>query len=94
MEQKLLQFSQISIDDFMGMIDEKFNQSMKKLTGGLTTEKDSTTPLTRTDTAKMLKVSLTTLHNWAKQGVLIPKKIGKRVYYDRKEVLSKLEIET
>lgn len=37
--------------------------------------------LTRKETAKLLKVDISTLHNWHKQKILIPKQIGRRIYY-------------
>lgn len=48
--------------------------------------KEPTTYLSRQETADLLKVDLSTLWNWQKKGILIPKGIGNRVLYDRKEV--------
>jgi len=42
--------------------------------------------LTRQEVAQMLKVDLSTLHNWHKKGKLIPYALGGRVYYKRVEV--------
>ncbi|MCD9621881.1 helix-turn-helix domain-containing protein [Tenacibaculum maritimum] len=44
--------------------------------------------LTRQETADLLKVDLSTIHNWTKQSKLIAYSIGKRVYYKRSEVES------
>ena len=46
--------------------------------------------LTRTEVSTMLKCNLATVHNWTKQGKLIPYGIGNRVYYKRHEVESVL----
>lgn len=46
--------------------------------------------LTREQTAKLLKVSVTSLHNWAKKEILMPKKIGRRIYYFKSEVYEKI----
>ncbi|MCK8493145.1 helix-turn-helix domain-containing protein [Spirosoma sp. RP8] len=52
--------------------------------------------LTRRQTAQALQVSLTTLHDWAKDtderaAVLVPLKINGRVRYRRSEVLAALK---
>ncbi len=46
--------------------------------------------LTRDETAKLLKVSFTSLFHWAKKEILIPKKLGRRVYYLKSEVYERL----
>lgn len=46
---------------------------------------------TREETAKLLDVSLTTLFHWNNQGILKTKKMGKRVYYSKSDVLSQLD---
>lgn len=48
--------------------------------------KEPTEYLTRNEVAKMLKIDLSTVHNWSKSGKLKPYGIGNRVYYKRKEV--------
>ena len=47
--------------------------------------------LTRKETAKLLKVSLVTLHNWNKSGVLKPHYIGNKVLYKLDEVKQTVE---
>ena len=42
--------------------------------------------LTREETAKYLKISLTTLWHWSKKGILPSYGIGNRVFYKRSEV--------
>lgn len=42
--------------------------------------------LTRNDVAEMLKIDLSSVHNWTKRGILQSYQIGGRVYYKRKEV--------
>lgn len=46
--------------------------------------------LTREETAEYLKISLTTLWNWSKIGILCSYRIGNRVYYKRSEVEDRL----
>jgi excisionase family DNA binding protein len=47
--------------------------------------------LTRAEVAKMLKVDLSTIHLWSKNGRLKRYGIGKRVYYKRSEIEKELE---
>ncbi len=46
--------------------------------------------LTREETAKYLKISLTTLWHWSKKGILPSHGIGNRVYYKRSEIKAKI----
>jgi len=48
--------------------------------------KQPTVYLTRNEVAKMLKINLSTVHNWTKKGVLTGYYIQGRVYYKRAEV--------
>jgi excisionase family DNA binding protein len=42
--------------------------------------------LTRMETAKLLKISLTTVHEWANIKILKAYKVGNRTYFSRKEI--------
>ena len=42
--------------------------------------------LTRNEVAQLLKVDLSTIHNWCKKGKLIPFGIGARVYFKRTDI--------
>ena len=42
--------------------------------------------LTRQEVSKMLKVDLSTVHNWTKKDILKASQCGGRVYYKRTEV--------
>ena len=42
--------------------------------------------LTRVEVAKMLKIDLSSVHNWTKKGILTSYQIGGRVYYKRSEI--------
>jgi len=50
--------------------------------------KSPTEFLTRRETADLLKVDLSTIHNWTKKGRLKPYGLGGKVYYKRGEVES------
>lgn len=42
--------------------------------------------LTRMEVAKLLKISLTTVHDWQNKKILKAYKVGNRTYFSRKEV--------
>lgn len=42
--------------------------------------------LTRVEIAEMLKIDLSSVHNWTKKGILTSYQIGGRVYYKRNEI--------
>lgn len=48
--------------------------------------KTPTEYLTRAEVAKMLKIDLSSVHNWGKSGKLIRHAIGNRIYFKRSEV--------
>lgn len=47
--------------------------------------------LTRQEVADLLKISLSTIHNWCKKGKLKPHGIGNRVYFKRSEIEENLK---
>lgn len=74
------------LNEIKGIIHEEVRSALKL--------KDATETkaevLTREQTCQLLNVSKTTLHNWHQQSLLIPSKIGGRVYYSKQDVLNKL----
>lgn len=48
--------------------------------------KEPTEFLTRSEVSKLLKIDLSTVHNWTKKGKLNPYGIGNRIYYKRSEI--------
>jgi excisionase family DNA binding protein len=46
--------------------------------------------LTRMEVAKLLKISLTTVHSWSNTKILKAYKVGNRTYFSRKEIESTL----
>jgi len=78
---------QIDIESFGQFIQKLVREELEKIIPTQSEEKEF---YTREETAKLLNVSLTTLFHWNNQGVLKAKKIGKRVYYSKSDVLSQL----
>lgn len=49
--------------------------------------------LTRSEVCEMLKIEVTTIHNWSKSNILKPRKIGGRVYFLRSEIYDSIVLE-
>jgi excisionase family DNA binding protein len=62
-------------------VDERINQLKANFQ-----PKEPTEYLTRNEVKRLLKVDLSTVHNWTKKGKLKSYGIGNRVYYKRQEV--------
>lgn len=65
------------LQDFKKEIDQLKNEYQRK---------EPTAFLTRNEVSEMLKVDLSTVHNWTKSGKLKAYSIGTRVYFKRDEV--------
>ena len=61
-----------------------------KLKGFSTQKKAELKLLTRKDTAKFLCISLPTLHEWTKNGIIKAHRIGSRVLYKKEEIIQAL----
>lgn len=48
--------------------------------------------LTKQETAELLNVSLSSVHNYTKQGRLIAQRVGNRILYSREQILQSLQI--
>ncbi|WP_241277870.1 helix-turn-helix domain-containing protein [Chryseobacterium mucoviscidosis] len=82
---------QMTKDELMQDFEQVVRKVVNQMQVEQQTSKDEKQAYTRVETANLLDVSLTTLHNWNKQGVFKPSaKVGKRVYYSKDEVLARL----
>ncbi|MEG0926783.1 helix-turn-helix domain-containing protein [Chryseobacterium sp.] len=88
MTNSAIQLMQIDLDSFGQFIQKLVREELEKIIPTHSEEKEL---YTREQTAKLLNVSLTTLFHWNNQGILKTKKLGKRVYYSKSDVLSKLD---
>lgn len=78
------------------LFDERLNKALANFTPPAPEGSDLPELLTRRQTAERLQVSLTTLHDWAKDtddrpAVLVPRKINGQVRYQRADVLAALK---
>jgi hypothetical protein len=89
---ELVQIENISVDELTEMISEKLVEKLEKRIAKLITAQNDEELLTRTETAKILKVNMTTLWSWTKKGKITAYGIGNRVYYKRGEITKALVI--
>ncbi|MDO3425971.1 helix-turn-helix domain-containing protein [Chryseobacterium sp. APV1] len=82
-----LQLVQVPKDELITEIEKVVIKVLEAFNMGKQTEKEKEL-LTRKEVMELLDVTYSTLFNWNKKKILIPRKIGHKVYYDRKEVLA------
>lgn len=89
MQNAVTQLHNLSPEQLGNLFDEvitsKFNDLKKHFQ-----PKEPNEYLTRVDVAEMLKIDLSSVHNWTVKGILISYQIGGRVYYKRAEVESSI----
>ena len=87
MENSIL-FSQIPINDLRIIIQETVKEEMLKFS--ISPPQPTTEFITRQETCKILGVSLPTLNEWTKQGLIVGYRISSRVRYKKSEILDAL----
>jgi excisionase family DNA binding protein len=80
-----IQFIQILPSEFKQLISESVKKQIEEFKDQLQSKKHQEF-LTRAEVSKLLRVNLSTIHNWCKSGKLLPYGIGNRVYFKRDEV--------
>ncbi|WP_158848511.1 helix-turn-helix domain-containing protein [Algibacter sp. L1A34] len=85
---KTIQIQDITFDELADAVAEKLMSKLKGYIDQKEIERDDDVYLTRKEVAEYLKISLTTVHHWTNNGILIASKIGNRVYF-QKSVLKK-----
>lgn len=83
--------TQISITELKNLISEVLRTELKNLNDSQP-EKETTELLTRIQAAKILNVSLPTLNDWTKKGIIKGYKINSRVRYKKSEVFEALKL--
>lgn len=73
----------IELSDIEKIVEKVFDKKLKSLS---TPKEKELKLLTRKDTAKLLRISLPTLHDWTKNGIVKAHRIGNRVLYKFDEV--------
>lgn len=80
-----VQFIQITPEEFQESILNGVQEQISLLKAEFQ-PKESTEYLTRNEVAQLLKVDLSTVHNWTKKGKIKAYGLGNRVYYKRHEL--------
>ena len=74
----------ISLSDIKEVLREVLKEQSNEFTKS--ENSDNHDYLSRKEVAKLLKISLTTLNDWSKQGIVQSYRIGNRVLYKRNEI--------
>lgn len=82
-------FSNYTQEELRGFINEAVKEAIKDIQPPASTTQ-SETLLTRKETADKLKISLVTLNDWTKRGLLQSYLIGGRVLYKDSEIEASL----
>ena len=80
-----VQFIQVTPEQLQNAIIEGVKSQLQDLKKHFQ-PKEPNEYLTRVEVAEMLKIDLSSVHNWTKKGILISYQIRGRVYYKRQEV--------
>ena len=82
----------ISFEELQNTIQKIVSAEVQRAVDILTPPTDTNPELlTRKETAKILGISLVTLHDWTKNGTLPAKRIGTRIRYDKQQVYNSLK---
>lgn len=86
MHKKIIQIEVVSLEELVATITRNILDCLENRLEQMQQKKEHELLLTRTETAKYLKVNMTTLWNWTKKGKLKPYGLGNRVYYKKNEI--------
>lgn len=81
--------SQIPVDELKSAISEVIRTEFQKFTSTEVPEV-KTEYITRQETAKILGISLPTLHEWSNKGIIPRYKVATRIRYKREDVINSL----
>ena len=85
---KRIFFEGSSSEEFIGLLCSKIREIIDS--AKQTDNQEPETLLTRQETADMLKITLPTLNNWTKAGVLTASYLGRKVYYNKQDIINSL----
>jgi excisionase family DNA binding protein len=72
------------------LIAETLRKKSGTLKHGFSVNKTDKEILTRKEVATLLSISLVTVHDWIKVGILKPYKLGNRTFFKRSEIMEAL----
>ena len=82
-----IQIQGITAETLVGQIKEVVKQLIPTPQPQTSTDR----LLTRKEVCQLLQISLVTCHNWTKQGILNPYRIGNKLRFKESEVLNALQ---
>lgn len=87
MEKKIIQIENLQADELLDRL-ERMESAIIALGEQRTpiSKEETAGYITRTDVSRMLKVSIVTVSDWTRKGILTAYKCGNRVYFKRPEV--------
>ena len=93
MKEQMIQILNLNRDELIQIIKEgvKLELNRQKAIGQTTFNNSHEKYLSRSETAKLLHVTVVTLNNWEKKNILVPKRISRRVLNKEAEVLERLD---
>ncbi len=83
-------FFQTSPDELVAAIKQVVQTEIAKIGDQKNTQTNPREVLTRKETAELLGVSLVTIHDWSRSGIIHPYKLGNRTYFKRSEIMEVL----
>lgn len=83
--EKTIQFIGTTPNALVNLIDEAVKKQLDDLKKNFQ-PKEPTEFLTRREVSELLKIDLSSVHNWTKKGILQSYQAGGRIYFKRKEV--------
>lgn len=88
-----IQFVSTSPNALANLIGEQMREQLEAHATKLlnTSRPDVKEVLTRKETAQFFGVSLVTVNDWSKAGILWPYKVGNRVFFRRSQLMQVLE---
>lgn len=84
-ESKTIQMHNISPEEFKETIMGEINKSLRALSTNLKPNEPEEY-LTRKELSQILKVTLPTIHDWSKKGILKPYRIGKLIRFKKSDL--------
>ena len=93
--QQQIIFTGISLEQLQDSIRTTVKNEVERIIENLPTPTTAPELITRKETAQILGISLPTLNDWTKIGILPAQRIGTRIRYKRTDVYNSLkEVET
>ena len=89
--QQQIIFSGISLEQLQDSIRTTVRNEVEKIVSGLTQSEPLPELITRKETALIYGISLVTLNEWTKNGIIPAQRIGTRIRYKRADVYASLK---